>query len=123
MNIEQVTQVFWQTDVVPLDQDPECADYDNPRGYRYGYRGFVIAEADDGSRWVFHRHLDNYLEAEVTKRLDTFVAHVQRAIDSGKKLDSALWRESRPGYGSEAYQAGGWSMIDAELERREDELF
>ena len=120
MNIEQVIQIFWQMDIVPLDQNPECADYDNPRGYRYGYRGFVIAEAADGSRWVFHRYLDNYLEANVAERLDTFVAHVQRAIDAGQKLDPTLWEETRPGYGSDAYIQGGWSMRDREEERSWD---
>lgn len=120
MKLSQVTQIFWQTDIVPLDQNPENADYDNPRGYRYGYRGFVLAETPDGSRWVFHRHMDNYIEANVAERLNSFVAHVQRAIDAGKKLEPALWQETRPGYGSDAYINGGWSQQDCYEERMEE---
>lgn len=123
MNIHQVNQIFCQTDVVVIDQDPEMADYDNPRGYRYGYRGYVIAEAEDGSRWVFNRTMTSYLEAEVMDRLSTFVAHVQKKIDAGRKLDPQFWQSTRPGYGSEAYANGGWSQEDAAAERAADATF
>jgi len=126
MNIEQVTQIFCRTDVVVIGHNPENADYTNPRGEIYGFCGFVVAEAPDGSRWQFDRTMTSRLEANVLARLETFAAHVQWQIENGRKLDPNHWTTVRPGYGSEAYSNGGWSREDAMLERmadRDDEPF
>lgn len=123
MNIHQVTEIQVRTDVVVMGSNPENADYDNPRGHIYGYRGYLIAIAPDGSQWVFERTMADLLERNVLDRLDTFCAHVQRQIDRGVKLDVNRWTETRPAYGSEAYANGGWSREDAMLERMEDEHF
>lgn len=120
MNIEQVTQIFWQTDIVVIGTNPENADYDNPYGHIYGYCGYVIAEAPDGSRWVFNRSMTCRWESEIVDRLSSFVKHVQFKLDGGRKLDPQYWAPTRPGYGSDAYANGGWSQEDAMLERMAD---
>lgn len=119
MQLEHVTQISCRTDVVVIGTNPEMADYDNPRGHIFGYCGYIIADAPDGSRWVFDRTLTKRIESDVFARLDTLVAHMQRAVDNGRKLDPQHWIESRPCYGSEAYVNGGWAEEDYLLERQE----
>lgn len=123
MQLEHITQIFCHADIVVIGQNSEMADYDNPRGYLYGFRAYVFAEAPDGSRWVFDRTCTRRSEFDALGRVATFVAHVQRSIEMGRKLDPEHWTETRPGYGSEAYDRGGWSQIDAMEERVSDEEF
>lgn len=120
MQIHQVTQIFCRTDVVVVGHNPENADYDNPRGAIFGFCGYVIAEAPDGSRWEFDRTMTGHFEAEVLARLETFVAYMQWQVKNGRKLDATHWTPARPCYGSEAYASGGWSHEDAMLERMAD---
>lgn len=121
MNIHQVITITCRTDIVVIGHNPENADYTNPRGEIYGYRGYILATAPDGSRWEFNRTMTDRSERVVLERLESFVKHVQQHIDRGGKLNPAHWEESRPQYGSEAYEVGGWSRIDAENERAYDE--
>ena len=121
MNIRQVTEIQVRTDIVVMGSNPENADYDNPRGYIYGYRGYLLAIAPDGSQWVFERTMADLVEQNVFDRLATFCAHVQHKINCGVKLDVNRWTETRPAYGSEAYANGGWSREDAMEERCADE--
>lgn len=120
MNINQADQIVVRTDVVIIGSNPEMADYDNPKGHIYGFKGYILAVADDGSQWVFeHTHTRRY-EIDVLARLNTFANKVQQHLNKGGKLDPRRWRETRPAYGSDAYVSGGWSQIDAEMERMED---
>ena len=118
MNLHQVTEIQTRTDIVVIGSNPENADYVNPRGYIYGYRGYLLAIAPDGSQWVFERSMVDRLEQNVFDRLATFCARVQHKINCGAKLDANRWSETRPMYGSEAYVNGGWSREDAMEERR-----
>lgn len=120
MNIHQVITITCRTDIVVIGHNPENADYTNPRGAIFGFCGYVIAEAPDGSRWEFDRTMTGHFEAEVLARLETFVAHVQWQVKNGRKLDATHWTPARPCYGSEAYASGGWSHEDAMLERMAD---
>lgn len=120
MQIHHVTQIFCRTDVVVVGYNPENADYDNPRGAIFGFCGYVIAEAPDGSRWQFV--CSECFEASENFRLET-TGHgpiVQWQVKNGRKLDATHWTPVRPGYGSEAYANGGWSREDAMLERMAD---
>jgi len=121
MQLHQVNEVFARTDIVVVGHNPENADYTNPRGEIYGYCGYVVACAPDGSQWIFNRNMTDVLEAVVLHRLETFVKHVQWQLENGRQLDPQFWTPTRPSYGSAAYANGGWDQLDAEEERLSEE--
>lgn len=123
MSLDQANIVFTHADVTVIGWNPENADFSNPRGEKFGFRGYVLAEAPDGSRWVFNRTHIGYHQEDVYRRLESFVAKVQSHLDAGGTLDARYWRATRPAYGSVAYDQGGWSAIDAEAERNDENNF
>lgn len=123
MNINQADQIVVRTDIVVIGCNPENADYDNPRGNIYGFCGYILAVAEDGSQWMFeHTHTRRY-EIDVLARLNSFANKVQDHLNKGGKLDPTRWQEVRPAYASEAYIAGGWVEHDYESERIEEGQF
>jgi hypothetical protein len=100
-----------------IGHNPENADYSNPRGAIHGLRGSVVAEAPDGSRWVFDRTITARSHDYVVPRLEAFAEHVMKTMKEGRKLDPSHWQETRPAYGSKAYVDGNWQEQDYVEER------
>lgn len=123
MNINQADQIVVRTDIVVIGCNPEMADYDNPRGNIYGFCGYILAVAEDGSQWMFEHTITRRYEHDVLARLNTFANKVQAHLNKGGKLDPSRWQEIRPAYASEAYVNGGWVEHDYEAERIEEGQF
>lgn len=115
---------FAATDLVVIGTNPEMADYDNPRGEIIGYAAYVYAENTHGDR----RRLflkSAYSESEVLPYAERVATALNARMASGR-LPVAFdrWEQSRPAYGSEAWQDYG-EHDELMLERREadEELF
>lgn len=89
------------SDIVVMGSDPEMADMSNPSGNLYGLRYYVVVTNTKGDRWAHDHGFKNEVAAEMLAKA------VQKALDAGKKLDSAHWTEHYPVYGSDAYVAYG----------------
>jgi hypothetical protein len=82
------------SDFVVKRYDPEYAEMDNPRGAIVGERFFLLAEAEDGSRWSFGGF---ETEAEAEEAYELTAPPVSE------------WGEDQPCYGSLAYRRMGCS--------------
>lgn len=120
MDLHQVNCVFPQTDVVVIGTNPENADYNNPTGAIFGFCAYVIAEAPDGSRWQYVETRTRRLEHDAYAAVQALVNAANARISQGGVLTPEYWVPARPGYGSEAYDRGGWSYEDALQERMND---
>ena len=80
-----------------VGRNSESADMDNPDGDVFDERYFIVAEAADGSRFIFQHAFMSQDEAE------RFILTVEPLEAVG-----ADWEEDDPRYGSEAYQDYGW---------------
>jgi len=91
------------TDIVVIGQDAEAADYDNPRGYIYGFASFVQAVSAHGDTRVLHVATGGN-EDEVLVKAEALAAALNARLANGK-LPVAFdrWEEGRAVYGSEAY--------------------
>lgn len=123
MHLHQVNEVFSRTDIVVIGHNPENADFSNPRGAIFGHAALVIAVAPDGSQWEYIETRTRHTEREALEAVEPLVRNANKRLANGGSLNPQFWREMRPMYGSEAYDKGGWSRIDAEMERLEDEFF
>ena len=130
-----------RSDQVVLGQDPENADYCNPRGNVIGEAHFIIATAEDGSRMVHDAraltyrgmpcgigmeydgesgmsHVAEPKDGDVTVgRLERLAAHLN---STQAPLSPDHWIPVQPAYGSQAYVDGDWEAINAARERAED---
>jgi hypothetical protein len=110
--------IFVATDIIVIERNPEFADYSNPNGEVYGYRADVIAEAPDGSRWVYsHKSWTVRWEREAIEQAEPFRAKVAHSLRNGTPLNAAHWDAIQPAYGSPAYQQGGYEADYARQER------
>lgn len=107
IEIMKPVEFYASTDIVIVGQNPEMADYDNPRGYRHGHASYIYAEDARGSR----RRL--FVCTEPTEQESLGPAErMARALNArlqAGKLPVAFdrWEEYHPAYGSEAYQRDG----------------
>lgn len=112
------------TDIVVIGQNAEMADYDNPRGYIYGFSAYVQAVSPQGDTRVLTVATSND-EAEVLAKAEAQAAALSARLAAGKApVGFDRWVEGRPVYGSDAYSAYG-QYDDMEWERRqaEDEVW
>lgn len=95
------------TDIVIIGQNPEMADYDNPRGYQHGHASYVYAEDARGARRRMYVSTD-YLESQSLAPAERMAQALTTRLKSGK-LPVAFdrWEEHYPAYGSDAYQQHG----------------
>lgn len=121
MQNKTFNQFYARTDVVIIGQNPEMADYDNPRGDLHGFASYVVAANDYGD----------------TREFDVFTSISEReALEPAERLAEALnarfqnfgklpvgfanWRAGRAAYGSDAYLDYG-QADDVALEALENE--
>ena len=106
---------------VILGSNPEDADYDNPRGYIYGFAFRIVASNQHGdTRYLDfkvapNRHHYSTVQAEAEALAAALNARLARGL---LPVAFATWREGRAVYGSDAYVEYGQDE-DNELERME----
>lgn len=122
MTSKTFNRFYPQTDIVPMGQNPEMADYDNPRGYLYGFHSYVVAANDYGDTRTFGvaSSISEREALEPAERLaDALNARFQ---NFGKPpVGFANWQQGRAIYGSDAYLDYG-QADDVALEALEESL-
>ena len=118
----QPTHFFAASDIVIIGHDPEMADYDNPRGERYGFSTYVVAEDALGYRRCLHVETTSVClgEAHALRGANTLAKALNARLSTGKlPVGFSRWVEDRPAYGSEAYVREGCEdeLIAWELEQ------
>ena len=105
--------------VVVIGTDPEYADYDNPRGERYGFAAYVRGCNDRGATCELHVATDRDEGIALAKTYQIADALNVRAKSLGKlPVGFGSWTTGRPVYGSDAYVEYGQAE-DLALEARE----
>lgn len=95
---------FPANDIVVIGTNPECADFDNPRGELFGHAGFVIAEDELGNRVRWHVGTSRS-EAEIMAIAERQANALIARLASGKlPVAFNTWQETFPAYGSDAYR-------------------
>ena len=109
------------TDLVVMFCNPEMADFNNPRGEVYGYRGFVTATDVDGNRKFIYIGEANRTEISPYNEAESLAKCLQARWDNYGKLPIRFcdWQDTRPAYGSEAYIAYG-AADDLAWEREQE---
>jgi len=105
--------------VVVVGIDPECADYSNPRGERYGFAACVRGCNDRGDTRELHVATDRdegIALAKACKMSDALNVRAKNLNKLPVGFDS--WATGRPVYGSDAYVEYG-QADDLALEARE----
>jgi len=110
---------FAASDLVVIDQNPEMADMDNPRGDVYGTAAKVVAENEAGDRRSVVVAVARWAE-EVEPRAERQAAALNLRLASGRlPVGFDSWAAERPAYGSDAYIAHG-ADDDIAWERDQD---
>lgn len=91
------------SDLAVIGHNPEAADMDHPNGEIIGERFYMIAEDADGYRW-------SWGWADSKERLELEFEFLAPPVSE--------WNESRPCYGSKAWEATDQDGQDAFAERR-----
>jgi hypothetical protein len=97
-----------------VGQNPECADYDNPRGLIFAERYFIRAESKEGYR-VAHHHVFT-IECDA----NLFRDRVETRAATGRGIDLDFWTVVDPAYGSQAYIDEDTEYHRAIREREDD---
>jgi hypothetical protein len=118
--LSEATEIHITTSLVVLRTDPEYADMGNPRGEIYGVNAAIIAEAPDGSRWVWNMSKTDKSERAAVEWAEAQAERIRESLAEGKKLQHAAWRWVQPCYGSEAYDQGDWEAIAHAHERAQE---
>jgi hypothetical protein len=95
---------FADTTVVVVGNNPEMADYTNPRGELYAFAAFVYAEDRSGYRRRLHVGTSR-LERESLQPAESLALALQARLKKLGKLPVGFdgWDEARPAYGSAAH--------------------
>lgn len=102
MNIQTF---FAAADLVTIGQDPEMADYSNPRGDIAGYAAYVYAEDINGFRRRMHVKTERYEQDALPNAVAIAAALTARLANYDKDpVNFKNWEEARPVYGSHAYE-------------------
>ena len=106
------------TDIVVIDQNDEMADFDNPRGYIYGFLGYVQAVSPRGDTRIMYLSSGRW-EKDVLAEAQAQAAALNARLATGKlPVAFDTWQAGRALYGSDAYIEYGQAE-DLELEARE----
>lgn len=117
---------FASSEIVVIGNNYEMADYDNPRGERYGYATYVVAEDVWGHRCRLYVETlpCGYGEWRAMESADRMAKALVARLQSGR-LPVAFdrWEPMTPAYGSMAYIEEGGEDDLIEWERRMDEEY
>ena len=103
-------------DIVITGRNSECADMSNPEGHEFGDAYYVTATDEHGYRKTLFLGV-NYDRDQAEKLADALNA---RALSGRFPVRWADWRDSRPQYGSVAFEESGQGAEDAALERADE---
>lgn len=118
----QDLQFFAISDVVVVGQNSEMADYDNPRGEIHGIAAYVVAELENGRRFVSPFGKTARWEENALPAMEKQAAALGVRAASGRlPVAFATWREIQPCYGSQAYVDQDCEAEAAERERAEND--
>lgn len=96
-------------------------------------RYYVMAEAEDGRRWVYGLSFDSTRQEfddedgfpyfpdnreEAHAKAENIAVEFRRFLHTGGELDLDLWQETDPRYGSHEYQINDNAGVYKERERR-----
>lgn len=96
-------------------------------------RYYVMAEANDGRRWVYGLSFDSTRQEfddedgfpffpdnreEAHAKAENIAVEFRRFLHAGGELDLDLWQETDPRYGSDEYQINEKAGVYKERERR-----
>ena len=114
---------FAATDLVVVGQNPEMADFDNPRGDIIRSAAYVVAEDAKGYR--VRTHIRTGFERDVLEEANEQALALNTRLHLFHKLPVgfAAWDPTFPAYGSEAYVESGQGEQDAWMDRMEEEFF
>lgn len=97
------TNFFAMSDVVVSGNDPELADYTNPRGFIHAFAGYVVAEDDEGNRRRLYVGTDP-VDAVTVARAEKVAAALNARLAMGKlPVAFGLWESYHAAYGSAAH--------------------
>lgn len=100
-------------------------------------RFYIMAEADNGQRWVHTARFDSVVKSygdedcdgmvffedhrqEASDKAEALAVRIRLFMNAGGKLDPMHWIESDPRYGSDAYQTLDNQGYFKDLERKEE---
>ena len=114
---------FAATDLVVVGQNPEMADFDNPRGDIIRSAAYVIAEDAKGYR--VRQHIRTGHERDVLEEASAQALALNARLQLLHKppIGFAAWEPHFPAYGSEAYVESGQGEQDAWMDRMEEEHY
>lgn len=116
------THFFAATDLVIVGQNPEMADYDNPRGDIIGSAAYVYAEDAKGYRVC--QHVATGWEEEVLEKAEKLASALNNRLAAGKlPVAFNTWQEARPAYGSDAFVETNQGYEDYLEERMTEDCF
>lgn len=107
------------TDIVVIGQDPEMADYSNPRGDIHGHCAYVVVDAPNGRRWVHRKTFTSRWEDDALALIAPLLHSIESHLVAGGTIREEFWTETDPAYGSEAYVNGGYEAQRAYQERQD----
>ena len=121
MQNKTFNQFYARTDVVVIGQNPEMADYDNPRGDLYGFASYVIAANDYGDTREF-RVASSISEREALEPAEQLADALNARFENFGKppVGFSNWQPGRAVYGSDAYLDYG-QADDVALEALEND--
>lgn len=112
-----------RSDIVVVGQNSEMADYDNPKGYLYGFNACVEATDEAGYRWAHRQTFTACTERDAHEAAEVLAVKVRAHLAKGGKLKAPGWLETRPMYGSDAYIATGGDAEMCAWEKQLEEDF
>lgn len=109
-------------DLVVMHCNPEMADVNNPRGEVYGYRPFVFVTDYIGNRKTMYTGPATRDDGAALKDAEYVAKCLQARWNNYRKLPIRFcdWQDTRPAYGSPAYEAYG-AADDIAWEREQED--
>jgi len=121
MQSKTFNRFYARADIVTLGQNPEMADYDNPRGDIHGFASYVVAANEYGDTREFGV-ASSVSEREALEPAERLADALNARFQNLGKLPVgfANWQQGRAAYGSDAYLEYGQAE-DVALEALENE--
>jgi hypothetical protein len=99
----QVVEFTAYTNIVVIGQNPEMADYDNPKGNLDGYAAYVQAVSEQGDTRILCIGVSRW-ESDILPKAIAQADALNVRLAMGKlPVNFDAWREGYPIYGSQAY--------------------
>jgi hypothetical protein len=120
----KVVEFLGGTDVIVIDQNDEMSDFANPRGYIYGFLGYVQAISERGDTRIMYLSSARW-ERDVLAEAEAQAAALNARLAAGKlPVAFDTWQAGRALYGSAAYvDYGQQEELEWEARMAEEEAW